>query len=216
MNNTLGWGLVAALLFEAGCGSDNNDGSTGGGGRADAGTGGTVTIRSGGAGGGGNAGHGGGGAAGIGAGGGAGAGAGGVGGYGSGGSVLVDAGAGGIGGSDGGAGNDDGDTRIPDVGDAWTVWPPPHSVPPALEVPAGATVKILDRGVGAQIYTCTASGAVDAGVDGGTTTYACVLHGGWKRGQRCHRSPLPSRGCSCARLPPVAQGCSATSPTCSE
>lgn len=38
-------------------------------------------------------------------------------------------------------------------------------------MPAGATLTIHDHAIGAQIYTCTASG----GVDGGATTYAWAL-----------------------------------------
>jgi hypothetical protein len=51
-------------------------------------------------------------------------------------------------------------------------WLAPPSVPAALAVPAGATIKAHAHAVGAQIYTCTAS-AGDA--DGGATTYAFVL-----------------------------------------
>ena len=190
MKNAIGQGLVAALLLTAGCGSDSNNGSndgsndrsSGSGGHADASTGETGTggiVGSGGVGAGGNAGHGG--TAGNGAGGGAGADAGGAGGKGSGG--VTDAGAGGAGGNGsggagvadaatggaGGAGISDGGTGGSDGGS------PPISVPPALAVPAGATLKMVDHGVGAQIYTCTAGGGVDAGVDAGATTYAWVL-----------------------------------------
>ena len=52
-------------------------------------------------------------------------------------------------------------------GDATWLTPPP--MPPALVVPAGAT-GIHAHAVGAQIYTCTASG----GADTGATTYARV------------------------------------------
>ncbi len=51
-------------------------------------------------------------------------------------------------------------------------WLVPPTVPPALAVPAGVTIKAHTHAVGAQIYTCTAS-AGDA--DGGATTYAFVL-----------------------------------------
>jgi hypothetical protein len=78
------------------------------------------------------------------------------------GSGGVGGGSGGTGGADGGIGGSDGAPPLP-------------SIPPALEVPSGAMLKIHDRGVGVQIYTCTASGGVDAGVDGGATTYAWVL-----------------------------------------
>jgi hypothetical protein len=165
MKRAIGWGLVTTLLLTAGCGSNDNNGGTGSGGHADASTGDTDTggaIASGGAGGGGSVGHGG--TAGTGLGGAAGTGAGGAGGSGSGGAVVADAamdGAGGTGVSDSGAGGSDGG--------------PPISIPPGLVAPAGAVLKIVDHGVGAQIYTCTASGGVDAGVDGGATTYAWVL-----------------------------------------
>jgi hypothetical protein len=51
-------------------------------------------------------------------------------------------------------------------------WLTPPTIPPALAVPARATVKAHTHAVGAQIYTCTA-GAGDA--DGGATTWAWVL-----------------------------------------
>lgn len=61
-------------------------------------------------------------------------------------------------------------------GGAGSDWlPPPSNVPAAIGVPAGATVKLHDRGIGTQVYTCTASGGQDAGADGGATTYAWVL-----------------------------------------
>ncbi|HEY5451064.1 MAG TPA: DUF3455 domain-containing protein [Polyangia bacterium] len=64
-------------------------------------------------------------------------------------------------------------------GVAGTTWLTPPPFPPALAPPAGATVKLHAHAVGAQIYTCTASGATSAdggaGVDGGATTYAWVL-----------------------------------------
>src|SRR6185437_10776897 len=49
------------------------------------------------------------------------------------------------------------------------------AVPPALAVPAGATLAIHDHGVGSQIYTCTASGGADAGADAGAVTYSWVF-----------------------------------------
>src|SRR6185437_7091947 len=49
------------------------------------------------------------------------------------------------------------------------------AVPPALAVPAGATLVIHDHGVGSQIYTCTASGGADAGADAGAVSYAWVF-----------------------------------------
>jgi hypothetical protein len=55
----------------------------------------------------------------------------------------------------------------------------PPAFPPALAPPAGATVKLHAHAVGAQIYTCTASGGTspDGGAvaDAGATTYAWVL-----------------------------------------
>ena len=173
MKSAVGRGLVATILL-AGCGSNDNNGTTNGSSYPDAATGGTGgMLVSGGAGGGGKAGQGAGGTAGSGlgggavagtggagggVGGGAGAGAGGAGGSGSGGAVVADAATGGTGGT---GGSDGGSTTIP--------------IPPALAVPAGATLKVRYHGVGAQIYACTASGGVDAGVDGGAPTYAWVL-----------------------------------------
>ena len=55
------------------------------------------------------------------------------------------------------------------AGAAWLS--PPADVPAAIAVPAGAAVKIHDHAVGFQIYTCTATGGVDAG----TTGYAWVF-----------------------------------------
>ncbi len=48
---------------------------------------------------------------------------------------------------------------------------------PTLAVPLGATLKIHDRGTGAQIYTCTATTTTGAGGGGGAsaTSYAWVL-----------------------------------------
>jgi hypothetical protein len=64
-------------------------------------------------------------------------------------------------------------------GVAGTTWLTPPPFPPALAPPAGATVKLHAHAVGAQIYTCTASGAANADggadVDAGATTYAWVL-----------------------------------------
>jgi hypothetical protein len=64
-------------------------------------------------------------------------------------------------------------------GVAGTTWLTPPAFPPALAPPAGATVKLHAHAVGAQIYTCTASGAPStdggAGADAGATTYAWVL-----------------------------------------
>jgi hypothetical protein len=55
------------------------------------------------------------------------------------------------------------------VGGAAWLTPPP--VPPALVVPAGATVVLHAHAAGAQVYTCTATGGADAGA----ATYAWVL-----------------------------------------
>jgi hypothetical protein len=53
-------------------------------------------------------------------------------------------------------------------------WLTPPTIPAALAVPVGATVKAHTHAVGSQIYTCTASaGDADAGAT--TTTYAFVL-----------------------------------------
>ena len=64
-------------------------------------------------------------------------------------------------------------------GGAGTTWLMPPPFPPALGPPAGATVKLHAHAVGAQIYTCTASGGTDAdggaGADAGATTYAWVF-----------------------------------------
>ena len=190
MKTTIGRRLVAALLLAAGCSSNDDNGSmgSGGGGSSDAGTGGaggtggkasggsvgtgvggsamggsltTGTGGSGGAGAGGNAGSGGGAAGGI--------PGGGFGGYpvGDGGPVDASTSNGGTGGgSDGPGGRDGGGSDGPMT---------TPLVPPELDVPAGAVLKIQDHGVGVQIYTCTASGDADAGVDAGATTYAWVL-----------------------------------------
>jgi hypothetical protein len=186
MKTTIGRGLVAALLLAAGCSSNDNNGSTGGGGSSDAGMGGTGgSIGSGGrvgtgAGGstmGGSLTAGAGGSGGAGAGGNAGSGGGtaggipdsGSGGYpaGDGGPLDASTGNGGTGGGgDGPGGRDGGGSDGP---------PTTTPVPPELDVPAGAVLKIQDHGVGVQIYTCTASAGADAGVDAGATTYAWLL-----------------------------------------
>jgi hypothetical protein len=60
-------------------------------------------------------------------------------------------------------------------GAAWLTPPP---VPAALAAPTGAIVTAHFQGIGAQVYTCTASGGTDAtgdGGGGGVTTYAWVL-----------------------------------------
>ena len=66
-------------------------------------------------------------------------------------------------------------------GTAWLT--PPASLPTAIAVPSGATVKLHDHAIGVQVYTCTASAAGGAGGAGGTggaggggaTTYSRVL-----------------------------------------
>ena len=54
-------------------------------------------------------------------------------------------------------------------------------LPPALAVPAGATLAIHDQGAGVQIYTCTpsggAGGAAGSGADAGAISYSWVLKG---------------------------------------
>jgi hypothetical protein len=60
-------------------------------------------------------------------------------------------------------------------GGAGTTWLTPPAFPPALAPPAGATIKLHAHAVGAQIYTCTASGAGSADGGAGATTYAWVL-----------------------------------------
>ena len=149
MKRTFFEGLIASLVLVAGCGSDSGSGidaSSHLDTGADTGAGGT-----------GMAGTGGGGVS------------GGTGGGGDNDAAIADgpaAGGAGGGGADGaGSGGTDG-------GDTWLT---PPIVPPALAVPAGATLKIHDHAVGAQVYTCTASGSPAGGVDAGTWTYAWVL-----------------------------------------
>jgi Protein of unknown function (DUF3455) len=60
-------------------------------------------------------------------------------------------------------------------GTAGSTWLTPPSVPPALEPPAGATVKLHGHAIGAQIYTCTASSGASTDGGAGATTYAWVL-----------------------------------------
>jgi uncharacterized protein DUF3455 len=75
---------------------------------------------------------------------------------------------GGTAGSDGGAGNDGAAGAIDPI--------VPVAIPDALAVPTGATLKFPAHGVGAQVYTCTATtAATDGGTDAGATTYAWVL-----------------------------------------
>ena len=66
-------------------------------------------------------------------------------------------------------------------GTAWMT--PPGSLPTAIQVPSGATLKIHDHAIGAQVYTCTPSSTGGAGGGGGAggaggsgaTTYSWVL-----------------------------------------
>ena len=157
-------GMAATLLFAVGCGSGSpgvtaTGGSGGAAGSAEGGSGGKA---SGGGGGQATGGSGTGGAA------GGTAGAGGPGGIagGAGGSAGIAGSAGGSGGgSTGGVGGS----------------PPVVPIPPALAVPAGATLAIHDQGSGVQIYTCTSSGgaggAAGSGTDAGAITYSWVLKG---------------------------------------
>jgi hypothetical protein len=73
-------------------------------------------------------------------------------------------------GAAGAAGGSGGTVAAGGLGGA--AWLTPPTIPAALAVPAGATIKARTHAVGAQIYTCTAS-AGDA--DAGATTYAWVL-----------------------------------------
>ena len=59
-------------------------------------------------------------------------------------------------------------------GDGGASWLTPPPVAPALFVPSGATVKLHVQVVGAQLYTCEAAGAADAGAVPGATTYTWV------------------------------------------
>jgi hypothetical protein len=52
----------------------------------------------------------------------------------------------------------------------------PSGVPAAIAAPAGTTLAIHDKGIGSQIYTCTAgAGGAGGGGGGGTATYTWVL-----------------------------------------
>ncbi|HVY37672.1 MAG TPA: DUF3455 domain-containing protein, partial [Polyangia bacterium] len=60
-----------------------------------------------------------------------------------------------------------------------TAWLTPPVVPAAIDTPSGTTVKVHDRGIGYQVYTCTASttGAAGAGGAAGgssSTSYSWV------------------------------------------
>ena len=154
MSARTGRGIMMTLLLATGCGSGGyGDGNTQGGGTSGSAG---ATGGSGGSGGGEPA-----------TGGATESGAAGTGAAGDGSSGTGAGGSSGTGGTTGGGGV------------AGTTWLTPPPFPPALAPPAGATVKLHAHAVGAQIYTCTASGATSAdggaGVDGGATTYAWVL-----------------------------------------
>jgi hypothetical protein len=156
MNKTMLCGFVAAWAAVIGCGSDNQGGGAGG------------ASRTGGVGAGGKGGA----AGGTGAGGG-----GGVGGAaGSGGSPVVgwDAGPDAAGPTDAPQEMTSGADTSPGQ-DANGTWLDPPVVPPGLNLPPGAKVKVHDYASGAQIYACTAGGGGDAGLDGGAATYAWIL-----------------------------------------
>ncbi len=52
----------------------------------------------------------------------------------------------------------------------------PSGVPAAIAAPAGTTLAIHDKGIGSQVYTCTAgTGGAGGSSDAGTTTYTWVL-----------------------------------------
>ncbi len=59
---------------------------------------------------------------------------------------------------------------------AWLT--PPSGVPTAIAAPTGTTLAIHDKGIGTQVYTCTAgTGGAGGSSDAGTTTYTWVLKG---------------------------------------
>ncbi len=157
-------GIAATLLFAVGCGSSGGGTATGGsGGAAGSGEGGKA---SGGSGGTATGGNGTGGATGGTAGGTAGV-AGGTGG------VAGAAGAGGLAGSAGGSAGGGAGGFAGGTGGV--------TIPPALAVPAGATLAVQYHGSGVQIYTCTpsggAGGAAGSGADAGAISYSWVLKG---------------------------------------
>ena len=179
MSGRIGYGVMVTLLLAGGCGSSGtgasndpgssagNAGSPGGasgsagGEPAAAGSTGAGTIGAGSTGGGvygqGSVGNGG---------------------YGTGIAGGGAAGASGAGTSGTGAGDEGGAAGTTGGGGvAGTTWLTPPPVPPSLETPEGATVKLHAHAVGAQIYTCTATGGAtaDGGADAGATTYAWVL-----------------------------------------
>ncbi len=151
-------GIAGTLLFVVGCGSSGGGTATGGsGGAAGTGEGGKTTGGTGGTATGGS---------------GAGGATGGVGGAtgGAGGAT------GGVGGATGGVGGSVGGATGGVGGGTGGV-----TIPPALAVPAGASLAMHAQGVGVQIYTCTpsggAGGAAGSGADAGATTYSWVLKG---------------------------------------
>jgi hypothetical protein len=181
-------GIAATLLFAAGCGSSGGGTATGGSGEAaGSGEGGSGGKATGGSGGSATGGSGTGGATGgtAGGAGGAAGGSGGVaGGAGGSGGVAGEAGgsggtAGGSGGTAGGSGGTAGGAGggAGVGGSGGTV----INIPPALAVPAGATLALHYQGSGVQIYTCTSSGgaggAAGSGADAGAITYSWVLKG---------------------------------------
>jgi hypothetical protein len=59
---------------------------------------------------------------------------------------------------------------------AWLT--PPSGVPTAIAAPTGTTLAIHDKGIGTQVYTCTAgTGGAGGSSDAGTTMYTWVLKG---------------------------------------
>jgi len=120
---------------------------------------------------------------------GVGSGTGGSAGPGTGGVMTGAAGAPATGGTTGLAGNPFGGTSgggtggAAGAGGAGTWLALPAGLPPTLAVPLGATLKLHDRGAGAQVYTCTAStgtaGAAGTGAGGAgggaATVYSWVL-----------------------------------------
>jgi hypothetical protein len=63
------------------------------------------------------------------------------------------------------------------TGGGATTWTnAPSGVPSAIAAPNGTTLAIHDKGIGSQVYTCTAgTGGAGGGGGGGTTSYSWVL-----------------------------------------
>jgi hypothetical protein len=162
MNKQLGHGIAVTLVLLVGCGSGGSGttNAANGGSGDHAGTAGGVSGSAGGE-------PAAGGATGYGS-----AGAGTAGGRAGAGTAGAGTAGGGWAGASGGAGATAGAGPVDGGG---TTWLTPPVVPPALAVPEGAAVALHAHAVGAQIYTCTASGGVDAGVDAGAVAYAWVL-----------------------------------------